>query len=408
METKWIFDKRLFKDTWIKQLSSDCNMQITDGSIPGLYLRFYPASNTVSFFLGCLIKGTGQRKNLFLGKLNDFENVEQLKAKARSWRQMLLEGTDPTTTQKEILKAEILKEASKRKFDDTFKEYMEKFSVLYKKPRTVSSNWDEYRLYLKDVFGDMYIEDIEEQHILDAYAYWVKKTSFSTANKTLSLLSSWWNWCESYKYLPRRSNPCMYVKKGSNEKYIPTILDQDGYKKLFHWLNVGQDNGGKNHPRLFRALKVLALTGCRASEITDLEIDEVALEEKKIHLKDSKTGARVVKLADAAVKELRDELEDIQGIKSKYVFPGLKDPNKPIDNIRKAFEWALKQAELPHMRIHDLRHSFITMGANLGENMNAMKDAAGHRRLTTTEHYTHLADSQTFVAINHITDAICQ
>lgn len=58
------------------------------------------------------------------------------------------------------------------------------------------------------------------------------------------------------------------------------------------------------------------------------------------------------------------------------------------------------------MRIHDLRHSFITMGANLGENMNAMKDAAGHTKLTTTEMYTHAADKNTFAAVNNIAAAI--
>jgi site-specific recombinase XerD len=44
----------------------------------------------------------------------------------------------------------------------------------------------------------------------------------------------------------------------------------------------------------------------------------------------------------------------------------------------------------------------------MGENMNALRDAAGHARLSTTEHYTHLADEQTFNAVNHITKAICE
>ena len=408
MATKWICEKRLFKDTWIRNLSSDCRMQISDGSVPGLYLRYSPKTHNISFYLICLIRMTGQQKNLFLGRLNDYENVEQIKEKARCWRQTIIEGGNPMETQREIIKAQVIAESKKRKFESLFYEYMEKYSTLYKKQRTIDSNWTEYRLYLKDIFGDMYVEDIEEQHVMDAYAVWVKKTSFSTANKTLSLLSSWWDWCESYKYLPRRSNPCKYVKKGSNEKFQPTVLDLDGYKKLFHWLNVGQENGGRNHPRLFRTVKVLALTGCRASEITDLEIDEVMLDEKKIHLKDSKTGARDVPLADAAIKELREAMEETKDLHSKYVFPGLKDPNRPIDNIRKAFEWALKKAGLPHMRLHDLRHSFITMGANMGESMNAMKDAAGHSRITTTEMYTHLTHAQTFVAVNHITEAICE
>ncbi|MBR1373705.1 hypothetical protein IJ556_04555 [bacterium] len=59
------------------------------------------------------------------------------------------------------------------------------------------------------------------------------------------------------------------------------------------------------------------------------------------------------------------------------------------------------------MRIHDLRHSFISMGANIGENMAAMKEAAGHSRITTTEGYTHIMDSSTYRAINNVANAIC-
>lgn len=408
MATKWIYEKRLFKDTWIRHLASDNNVQIYDGSIPGLHLRYSPSTHNISFFLSCMIRMTGQRKNLYLGKLHDFENVDQIKDKARCWRQTILDGGNPMETQREIVKAQVLAEANKKKFETIFYEYMDKYSTLYKKPRTIDSNWAEYRLYMKDIFGEMYIEDVEEQHVLDAYAEWAKKTSFSTANKVLSLMSSFWDWCERYKYLPRRSNPCPYVRKGPKDKFQPVVLDREGYKKLFHWLDVGLANGSRNHPRLFRTIKVLALTGCRSSEITDLEIDEVLLDEKKIHLKDSKTGARDVPLADAAVKELREAMKETKNMHSKYVFPGLRDPNRPIDNIRKAFEWALQKAGLPHMRIHDLRHSFITMGANMGESMNAMKDAAGHSRITTTEMYTHLTHDKAFEAINHITEAICE
>ena len=408
METKWVCAKRLFKDTWIKNLTSENRMQISDGSVPGLYLRYMPGSRTITFYLNCFIKSTRQRKNLYLGRLYDYESVDQLKEKARCWRQTIIEGGNPMESQKEIVKAQVLAEAKKRLFEPMFQEYMEKYSTMYKKKRTIESNWTQYRLYIKDIFGEKFIEDIEDTDILDAYAEWVKKTSFSTANKVLSLLSSWWDWCETYKYLPRGSNPCKYVKKGSNEKYKPTVLDIEGYKKLFQWLDAGIAKGSINHPRLFRAIKVLALTGCRCSEITDLQIDEVALEEKKLHLKDSKTGARDVKLADAAVEEIRAALEESKELGSKYVFPGLKGSDKPISNIVKPFNWALKNAGLPRMRIHDLRHSFITMGANMGEDMNAMKDAAGHSRLTTTEMYTHLAEVHTYDAINHITKAMCE
>ena len=100
-------------------------------------------------------------------------------------------------------------------------------------------------------------------------------------------------------------------------------------------------------------------------------------------------------------------LDEATALGSKYVFPGVGNEHRPINNIRKPFEWALSYAKLPHMRIHDLRHSFISMGANIGENIAAMKEAAGHSRITTTEGYTHIMDSSTYRAINNVANAIC-
>ena len=407
-EKVWICKKRAFKDTWINQLVSESNMQISDGTVPGLYLRYSKKTKNISFFLGCFIKSIGKRKNLFLGKWQDFEDVEQLIKKAREWRKIVISGNAPVAlTEKEKTTEQLIEESNKKRFNDLFPIYMDKYAKLYKKPSTQKTNEQQFKLYLYPQFGKKYVEDLAEKDILDAYAAWVKQTSFSTANKALSLMSSFWDWCESYGYMPRRSNPCGYVKKGTNAKYKATVLDIDGYKKLFKSLEDGPAKS-KMHPRLFRAIKVLALTGCRASEITDLEMDELSLNEKIIHLKDSKTGARDVKLGEAAVKELQIAAQEAELLNSKYVFPGIYNKDQPITNITKPFEWALADAGLPHMRIHDLRHSFITMGANLGENMNAMKDAAGHARLTTTEMYTHYAAEQTFKAVNHITEAICE
>jgi len=403
MAGKWKCYTKAFRDTWIRLLDSDQNLQISDGTIPGLILRYRPNTERVSFYLVC--RTCVKQRCVYLGRYGDL-NVKSVKEKATELRREIAMGRDPIQEQEELLKEQ--QKATGELIDVLFADYMEKYAKLYKKARTQEANFAQYRLYLAPEFKEMHIGELEEKHVMDAYVKWANKTSFSTANKALSLLSNFWDWCYLYKFVNKPVNPCKCVRKGSNEKYVPRVLDAEGYKKLFEWLDIGLTNGSANHPRLFRALKVIALTGCRCSEITDLEIEEVSIVEKKLHLKDSKTGARDVKLADAAIKEIQAELEETKDLNSKYVFPGLKDKNKPIDNVRKAFEWALKQAGLPHMRIHDLRHSFITMGANMGENMNALKDAAGHSRLSTTEHYTHLADAQTFDAINHITEAICE
>ncbi len=404
MRTEWQCTTRLFKDQWIKCLDGTCNMQISDGTIPGLYLRYYAKSKKISFYLGYRNVITRQHKNMLIGRYSDFKLAE-VKQRAVSIRQMLTDGLDPIEERRKKKKKIAEDLATRVTVDQVFAEYVEKYSKVYKKPSTQHSDVLEYKCYIQPRFGSMYIKEIEEKHIVNAYTEWAKATSFSTANKTLSLFSSIWDWSETFKYVPRGCNPCKYVKKGSNEKFKAVVLDVDGYKKLFKALDDGMKQPGM-HPRFFRALKLLALTGCRCSEITDLELDEVALEEKRICLKDSKTGARDVKLSDVAVAELELAVKEAKKMRSNYVFPGAHDKNKPISNITKPFNWALQRAGLPHMRIHDLRHSFITMGANMGENINAIKDAAGHAKITTTEMYTHIADKSTYKAVNNIVSAI--
>lgn len=403
----WKCEKRLFKDHWIKNIRSTHKLQITDGSVPGLYMRYSPTTKLVTFFLACLIRSTGERKNIYLGRYTEYETVEDVKKKARGLREQILLGGNPMAQIKEEVKKQVIKESKKHTYKELFRMYITKYAKVYKKERTVKSNEDQSRLYIEPILGDMYVDEIEEQHVLDAYPVWVEKTSFSTANKVLSLLSSFWDWCESYKYLPRDSNPCKYVRKGKTQTVCKkTTLDIDGYKGLFAALERGPIETDM-HEKYFRIIKLLALTGCRSSEIRCLKVREVDLEHKVLHLEDSKTGARDVKLPDLAIKELEIALAEAKMIGSEYVFASRGNIFQGVQDIRKPFQWALKKAGLPQMRIHDLRHSFITMGANTGQNMVAMRDAAGHSRITTTEGYTHLADEQTFIAVNNIANAIC-
>lgn len=401
--TKWVCTKRQFRETWIRGLKSKDHMQISDGTIPGLYLRYSPSTNHIRFYLGCRI--SFKHRNILLGKYG-LINVQQAKDKAIELRMQMNKGLNPIYIMEEERRKQEEEHAKRISFENAFNEYMEKYTKLYKKPSTYTSNEAQYRLYLKPHFGNKMMMDILDRDVVAAYSDWATKTSFSTANKALYLLSSLWQWCQSCDYIPKGHNPCQYIKKGKNKKIEVKVLDKNTYKKFFETLDRGPKDS-EHHERFFRVIKVLALTGCRSSEIKNLTIKEVDLEHKVINLKDSKTGARDVKLSDLAALEIAKAINRARRLGSPYVFPGIKDPKKPIKDIRKAFMWILENAGLDHRRIHDLRHSFISMGVNMGENMMAIKEAAGHSRITTTEHYSHMADNATYKAVNNIANAIC-
>jgi len=97
----------------------------------------------------------------------------------------------------------------------------------------------------------------------------------------------------------------------------------------------------------------------------------------------------------------------------RFVYPSVAllflictDHTRPISDLRKVFWWALERAKLPHMRIHDLRHSFATMATSIGEDIRVLKDVLGHTKITTTEIYAHTTNSAARQTANNVASAI--
>jgi integrase len=81
-----------------------------------------------------------------------------------------------------------------------------------------------------------------------------------------------------------------------------------------------------------------------------------------LRLPDSKTGAKPIYLNDPAVDLLRNAPR-MQN--NPFVIPG-KRPGARLINLQKPWRRIRARAELKDVRIHDLRHSFASMGAGVG------------------------------------------
>ncbi len=76
---------------------------------------------------------------------------------------------------------------------------------------------------------------------------------------------------------------------------------------------------------------------------------------------------------------------------SPFLFPG-KVPGKPLQEIKKAWGTIRKKADIPDVRLHDLRHTHASYLVSSGLSLSIVGKLLGHTQASTTQRYAHLAD----------------
>ena len=206
-----------------------------------------------------------------------------------------------------------------------------------------------------------------------------------TANRVIASLSALFSWCERCGLRPRHSNPVQGVERfpeKSKERFLsPRELAR---------LGVALARAERNNTEsvfVLAAIRLLMFTGCRRNEILELQWKDVIVERAMLLLPETKTGARPVYLSAPALSVLAG-LPKVS--KNPFVIVGDKEGQRLV-NLRKPWLRICKVARLRDVRIHDLRHSFASVGVNGGASLPIIGKLLGHAKSSTTEKYSHLA-----------------
>jgi integrase len=90
----------------------------------------------------------------------------------------------------------------------------------------------------------------------------------------------------------------------------------------------------------------------------------------------------------ALLRRMREERQEA----SPFLFPG-DAIGKPLRTVKTAWHTFCRDAGLEGVRIHDLRHTSVSLLVNSGVGLHLAGRLAGHRQSRTTERYAHTADS---------------
>jgi integrase len=172
-------------------------------------------------------------------------------------------------------------------------------------------------------------------------------------------------------------------------------LGRDEYRALGKAL-VAADT---EHWQAIAGIRLMALTGCRLSEIRYLRWSEVDDEADTLRLGDTKTGASVRPLT-RPVRELLRSLPRTGN--SPWVLTAIHDQLKPYGGLDNAVDRIAAKANVPDLTAHVLRHSFASLGGDLDFSDSTVGAIIGHAGHSITARYVHRLDSVLLAAANRI------
>jgi len=196
----------------------------------------------------------------------------------------------------------------------------------------------------------------------------------------------------------RDDNPVRGVEKPTDKQRTKT-LNPTQYMKLGIALDkLLEDNA---NPYAIHAFRLLAVTGCRRTEVFSLRKDAVDNHHRCFRFEDTKGGEQVRPIGSAAFEVLADvPIQD----GSEYVFPAAWGKGHLRDV--KILEKACAMAKLEGITAHALRHAFASVAGELSYSDAVIGIMLGHRSNTVTGRYTHIPDPAGCSAADRVSNLI--
>ena len=227
-----------------------------------------------------------------------------------------------------------------------------------------------------------------------AYLYGQNYTKSTTARKLATLRSF-------YKFLMRRGqisvNPLSTIRTPKQEKRLPKCLDLDQIQKLLDTPGDGDMLAARDRSML----EVLYSSGIRVSELVELDMSDLDLQEGVLRVKGKGRKDRLTPIGSQAIKALQRYFEwrnndNRTGAPlTGRVFLNKHGGALSTRSVRRKLDKYLVQAGLdPGISPHTLRHSFATHLLNNGADLRSVQELLGHQSLSTTQVYTHLTTSR--------------
>ena len=268
---------------------------------------------------------------------------------------------------------------------ENIKKYSDNTIINYEK------DLDNYEYYLK--LKNKNIDNMEYKDVLDFITYLKENHKSTSINRSLSSIRSYYN------YLIRENkinnNPFNLVKSMKKEKKLPEYFKYNEYVELVNSIDTNTNLGVRNKC----IFEVLLATGCRVSELVNIKLNDIDLNNQEIKVLGKGKKMRIVYLGSYAIDSINEYLNirgELLGNKNNdYLFLNHLGNKITTRGVRDIIDKILlKSSSNLKITPHTFRHSFATMLLNEGCDLKSVQELLGHISLSTTSIYTHVSNEE--------------
>jgi integrase len=382
-----------------------------DDLLPGFGVRVWPSGRKTYV---AQYRAAGRTRRVKIGSHGPI-TVDEARKQARAILGDVARGEDPAEERATRRKSITVAELCDRYLDAADKGLVMGKGGKAKKASTLYVDRGRIERHIKPLLGkrlvlelsqpdvQRFVRDVQAGKTAD-----VVKTGFrgkavveggpGTAARTVGLLGGILSFAIGEGIIT--ANPAAGVKKPADRKRTRRLSPEE-FAALGLALQEAEDSGDERW-QAAAGVRLLALTGCRLSEVVRLRWSEVDRAEPCLRLEDSKEGASVRPIGGAAVAVLDGLSRDAA---SSFVLPAARGSGS-FASLPDALERIVAHAGLEGVTAHTLRHSFASTAGDLGFSDSTIGAMLGHAGSTVTSRYVHHLDAVLIAAADKVSKQI--
>ncbi len=279
--------------------------------------------------------------------------------------------------------------------ENKLSQYANEFLDYLKYERKLSHNtYLSYRynlIKIESFFTNKDLIDLNSDDIKE-FIYKLKEKSKTKAHY-ITVLRSFYNYMLDREVI--KKNPCDNIKLPKLEKKLPNFLTEEEVNKLLDIRLVKPI-----HYRDKAMLEVLYATGIRITELLDLRLENIYLEDDYIKVMGKGSKERIVPIGDITKKYLVMYINEYRNFilkerQSEYLFVNYNGKRMSRQGFFKILKRYCQEANIKkEISPHILRHSFATHLLNNGADLRVIQELLGHENISTTEIYSHISNEK--------------